>query len=96
MPAQQRNKLLKIAASYPKMKPQEQERIKHRLTEWAKLSKQERDLARDRYKKIKQMPPEKHKEVKKKWAEYEAKKKANPAWQSYNPQPSESNEDTEN
>lgn len=71
-----RNGLVKIANKYPKMKPEEQERVRRRITRWANLTPQQRDAARERFRHIKQQPPEKQKEVKQKWEKYKAEKKA--------------------
>ena len=69
-----RNNLIKVANKYPKMKPDEQERVRRRITRWASLTPEQRDAARLRYKQIKKQPPEKQKEVKKKWEQFEAQK----------------------
>lgn len=71
MPEIQRKKLLGVAKRYPKMKPEEQQRIQRRLKDWSKLTPEERTLARKKYEKLKQLPPEKRLEVQKKWQEYQ-------------------------
>jgi autonomous glycyl radical cofactor GrcA len=62
-----RNNLVKVADKYPKMKPDEQARVRGRITRWASLTPEQREAARARYKEMKKQPPEKQKEVKKKW-----------------------------
>jgi thioesterase domain-containing protein len=71
MPAIQRKRLLGLAQGYPKMKPEQQQRIQRRLKDWSKLTPEERTQARKKYEKLKQLPPEKRQEVRKKWQEYQ-------------------------
>lgn len=71
-----RNDLIKVANKYPKMKPDEQERVRRRITRWANLTPEQRDTARARFQHIKKQPPEKQKEVKRKWEKYNAEQKA--------------------
>ena len=73
-PDRLRNNLVKIANKYPKMKPEEQERVRRRITRWASLTPEQRQAARERYKQIKKQPPEKQKEVKKKWERYQSQR----------------------
>ena len=70
-PDRLRNNLVKVANKYPNMKPDEQLRVRHRITRWASLTPEQRQVARERYKQIKKQPPEKQKEVKKKWEKYQ-------------------------
>ncbi len=69
-----RNNLVKVANKYPKMKPEEQERVRRRITHWASLTPEQRQAARERFKQIKKQPPEKQKEVKKKWESYQSQR----------------------
>lgn len=73
-PAKLRNNLVKVADKYPKMKPEEQERVRRRITHWASLTPEQRQAARKRYKQIKKQPVEKQKEVKQKWESYQLQK----------------------
>lgn len=68
--------LIKVADKYPKMKPDEQERVRRRISRWASLTPQQREAARERFKHVKKQPPEKQKEVKKNWEKYKAEQKA--------------------
>lgn len=77
-PDRLRINLIKVANKYPKMKPEEQERVRRRITHWASLTPEQRQAARARYKKIKQQPPEKQKEVKKKWETYQQQQGQHP------------------
>lgn len=74
MPDKQRNNLVKVANKYPKMKPEEQRRVRERLSTWATLTPEQRDMARQSYRKLKQQPPHKQQEVKQKWQAYQAEK----------------------
>ncbi|MDR3392790.1 MAG: DUF3106 domain-containing protein [Sulfuriferula sp.] len=65
----QRSRLLAVAAKYPQLKPEEQQRFQKRLTTWSSLTKEQRELARQNYKKLKQLPPKKQQVVKQKWLE---------------------------
>ena len=60
-----------IAQRYPKMAPDEQERVRQQMTAWAQLSPAERAAARERYKSLKTLPPDKKQEVRQKWEEYQ-------------------------
>jgi len=70
-PDRLRNNLIKVANKYPKMKLDEQERVRRRITRWASLTPAQREAARERYKQIKKQPPEKQKEVKQKWEAFQ-------------------------
>ncbi len=65
----QRRRLLAIAAKYPQLKPEAQQRFQKRLTTWTSLTKEQRELARQNYKKLKQLPPQKQQAVKQKLLE---------------------------
>lgn len=65
----QRHRLLAIAAKYPQLKPEAQQRFQKRLTTWTSLTKEQRELARQNYKKLKQLPPQKQQVVKQKLLE---------------------------
>jgi hypothetical protein len=65
----QRHRLLAIAAKYPQLKPEQQQRFQKRLTTWTSLTKEQRELARQNYKKLKQLPPQKQQAVKQKLLE---------------------------
>jgi hypothetical protein len=66
-----RNKWILIAKRYPSMKIEEQQRLQTQMRAWAGLSQQERRLARENFKKINKLPPDKQKTVKQKWEEYQ-------------------------
>ncbi|MEQ1776263.1 MAG: DUF3106 domain-containing protein [Burkholderiales bacterium] len=58
-----RKKWVTIANRYPKMKPDAQERLQTRMQAWAKLSQEERRLARDNYRSLKKLPDPQRQEV---------------------------------
>jgi len=71
---ERRLKWIAIAKRYPRMKPQEQERVTRRMQAWAKLTPDQRRQARENYKRLANMPrqdPHK-KDLQQKWAEYQA------------------------
>jgi len=67
-----RRKWIGIAKRYPKMKPQEQERVQRRMQAWAQLSPEQRRQARENYKRIAKVPPEERGKLGEQWAEYQA------------------------
>jgi hypothetical protein len=66
-PDVQRRRALGIAERYPKLSPQEQDRVYTRLRLWNSLSPEDRDLARKNFQDLRQLPPGKREEAKKKW-----------------------------
>ena len=63
-----RKKWVDIANRYPTMKHAEQQRLQKRMQEWAKLTPEERRVAREQYRTLKKIPPRERKE---KWQEYQ-------------------------
>jgi hypothetical protein len=66
-----RKKWVGIARRYPTMKPEEQQRLQTQMRTWAGLSQDERRRARENFKKINTLPPEKKLTMKQKWEEYQ-------------------------
>jgi hypothetical protein len=64
-----KRKWLALSRNYAKMSPEEQEVLHSRMTEWAQLSNQERNLARFNFAEVKQVPVD---ERKAKWEAYQA------------------------
>lgn len=58
-----RKKWVTIANRYPKMKPDAQERLQTRMQAWAKLTQEERRMARDNYRSLKKLPDPQRQEV---------------------------------
>jgi len=69
--ATRRKKWVEVAGRYPKMKPEEQQRLQKRMSEWAKLSPQERKEAREKYQTLQKLPPSKRQEVTTEWQRYQ-------------------------
>lgn len=62
-----KKKWLGIAARYPNMKPDEQQRMHERMREWANLTPDQRAKVRTSYKDFNQLPPDQKQAVKQKW-----------------------------
>ena len=73
-----RKKWLLTAKRYPKMKPEQQQRLQTQMQDWAKLTPEQRTIARENYKKLAKQPPEKREVVKQKWREDQRLKRATP------------------
>jgi hypothetical protein len=61
-----------IAKRYPKMKPEEQQRVQRRMQSWAKLTPEQRKQARENYRRISKVPPDKRGDLKEHWSEYQS------------------------
>jgi len=64
-------KWIGIAKRYPKMKPQEQERVQRRMHDWAALTPEQRRQARENYRQMAKVPPDKRKKLRQEWADYQ-------------------------
>jgi hypothetical protein len=69
--AARRAKWIGIAKRYPAMTATEQERVQTRMSDWVKLSPDQRKVAREQYRKIGKLPPGKREVVSQEWAEYQ-------------------------
>lgn len=69
---ERRRKWIGIAKRYPGMNPQEQARVQRRMQAWAKLSPEQRRIARENYKRIAKQRVEKRQQLAERWAEYQA------------------------
>ena len=65
-----RKKWLGIVKRYPSLSAEEQVRMQRRMTDWAKLTPDERKRAREKYKALQKNAPEQKEVVKLKWQEY--------------------------
>jgi len=65
-----KKKWLGISERFPKMKPDEQQRMQDRMREWVKLTPEQRAKVRSSYKDFNQLPPEQKQVVKQKWDAY--------------------------
>ena len=66
-----RTKWVKIANAYPKMKPEQQQRLQAQMSEWAKLTSEQRRAAREKYLAIKKLPAAKRGDIKTQWQQYQ-------------------------
>lgn len=64
MESERKKKWLGVAKRYPKMSPAEQQRIQSQMQNWNALITEQRKLVHKRYKKMGQLPAQKHKEIK--------------------------------
>ena len=66
--ALRRKKWIVVADRYPKMKPEEKKRLQARMVDWARLSPEQRRVARENYKSAKAVPAE---QKKAEWQQYQ-------------------------
>lgn len=69
--APRKKKWIGIAKRYPSMSEAEQEKVRRRMQDWAKLSPEQRRTAREGFKNISKLPPEKKQSLRDKWEEYQ-------------------------
>lgn len=67
-----RKKWVTIANRYPKMKPDQQQRLQERMQAWAKLTPEERNIARAKYQKLKELPQPQRQEISRQWRQQSA------------------------
>lgn len=67
----QREKMLDIAADYPKMDAKKQKRVQNRLNTWSRMTPYERENARKRFHKFHSLSPEQQQILRDKWAEHQ-------------------------
>lgn len=66
-----RTKWIGIAKRYPAMTETEQKRVQTRMSDWVKLTPDQRRVAREQYRKIGKLPPGKREVVTQQWEEYQ-------------------------
>ena len=74
--AARRKHWVKIANRYPKMKPEEQQRLTTNIKEWAQLTPAQRQAAREKCKKLNCTSPEQRARVKSQWNKYQQSRAA--------------------
>lgn len=74
MPDIQQKRLLATTKRYPQLSPKKKELFQARLTEWSKLTPEQRTSAREKYKAFSKVPTEKREEVKRMVRQREAEK----------------------
>lgn len=67
MPAPQQEKLIAVAHGYPDLAPQQQRMLHARLRSWSRLSTEERQIARENYKKINALPKADQSSIRQQW-----------------------------
>lgn len=67
MPARQQEKLLAVAAEFHKLSPERQKLLHSRLRSWSRLTSEERQIARDNYKKIHGLPEQDQISIRQQW-----------------------------
>jgi hypothetical protein len=68
---ERRRKWIGVAKRYPQMTAQGQERVQRRMQVWAKLTPEQRRQARETYKQLVKVPPERLGDLRQQWAEYQ-------------------------
>ncbi|WP_374565433.1 DUF3106 domain-containing protein, partial [Nitrosomonas sp.] len=71
MESVRKKKWLGIARRYPNMNPIEQQRVQSQMQSWHLLTAEQRKQARERFRKLEQLPVQKRQEIKQRWYEYE-------------------------
>ena len=74
-----RKKWVTIANRYPKMKPDEQQRLQTRMQAWAQLTPAQRRVARENYKALRQLPRPQRGELRQKWQQHQQSPSLPPA-----------------
>lgn len=67
MPARQREKLLVVARDFPTLSPGRQKLLHSRLRAWSRLTAEERQIARDNYRKIQALPKQDQASIRQQW-----------------------------
>jgi hypothetical protein len=70
--ADQRRKWIGIAKRYPTLNAQEQQRIQKRMQAWTRLTHEQRWQARQQYRSLGTLAPDKRDELHRYWAEYQS------------------------
>lgn len=74
MPDKQQKRLLATTKRYPALSPEKKQLFLARLTDWSKLSPEQRNRAREKYKALSKVPHDKREEVKRMVQQNEAAK----------------------
>ncbi len=67
MPATQQDKLLAVARGYPRLSPDHQKRLHARLNAWSRMTAEERQIARENFKKIQSLPKQDQASIRQRW-----------------------------
>ncbi|MBX9849118.1 MAG: DUF3106 domain-containing protein [Rhodocyclaceae bacterium] len=71
MEAVRRKKWVGIAGRYPHMTAEEQTRIQYQMREWIRLSPQQRIVAREKYKALRNAPADQRANIREQWLRYQ-------------------------
>ncbi|HSD43533.1 MAG TPA: DUF3106 domain-containing protein [Burkholderiales bacterium] len=77
--ATHKRKWLGITQRFPKMSADEQERLQHRMKEWASLSPAQRQAAREKYREFEQLTPAERQAIRDKWDKFKQEQAAREA-----------------
>jgi hypothetical protein len=77
--ATHKRKWLGITQRFPKMSTAEQERLQHRMKEWASLSPAQRQAAREKYREFEQLTPAEREAMRDKWDKFKQEQAARDA-----------------
>lgn len=78
LPAQQREKLLKVAKEFAKLTPTQQQIFYSRLQPWTRMTQAQRDAARDNFKKLQELPKPEQTQIKRLWTQTVGSESAQP------------------
>jgi hypothetical protein len=69
LPAQQRQKLLKVVKEFAKLTPTQQQIFYSRLQPWTRMTQAQRDAARENFKKLQKLPQPEQAQIKHLWTQ---------------------------
>ncbi len=78
LPSNQREKLLEVARGFQDLDPRRQKLLHARLGSWARMTPEERRIARDNYRKIQSLPRQDHAKISQQWLDSLCKKFGEP------------------
>jgi hypothetical protein len=78
LPAQQREKLLKVAKEFAKLTPTQQQIFYSRLQPWTRMTQAQRDAARENFKKLQELPKPEQTQIKRLWTQTVGSEAAQP------------------
>lgn len=67
MPASQQEKLLVVARDYARLPPERQKLLHSRLSAWSRMTAEERQIARENFKKIQSLPKQDQASIRHQW-----------------------------
>ncbi len=67
LPDKQRERLLVVAKDYPSLSPDRQKLLHARLRAWTRMTAEDRQIARDNYRKIQALPKQDQSSIRQQW-----------------------------